>query len=54
MGNIAVNAQDVAHFWYEYLGTENIISDESKAILFHWGAGYKFKWNWYKYGGGLM
>jgi len=54
MGNIAVNAKDAATFWYEYLLTENIISDESKEILFHWGDGYRFKWNFYKYGGGLM
>jgi hypothetical protein len=53
-GNIAVNAKDAAIFWYEYLGTENLISDESKAVLFHFGLGYTFKWNWYAYGGGLM
>ena len=37
MGNIAVNAKDAATFWLEYLGTENIISDESKEILYNWG-----------------
>ena len=29
-GNVALSASDSAKFWYEYLGTENIISNEIK------------------------
>ena len=52
-GNIAVSAKDAATFWYEYLGTENIISDKSKEVLFHWGAPTKYVTMEYRYGGGL-
>jgi len=54
MGNIAVNAKDAATWWYEYLLTENIISDEIKRILFHTGNHHKYPNYLYKYGGGLM
>ena len=27
IGNIAISAKDAARFWYEYLGTENIINN---------------------------
>ena len=54
MGNLAISAKDAAHFWYEYLGTENIISDATKAILMNFPANIHFEWVEYAYGGGLM
>ena len=55
-GNIVISASDAARFWYEYLGTENIINNATKTILmenfFH--PVHINKWIKYAYGGGIM
>lgn len=53
-GNIAVSAMDISKFFYNYLGTENFISDSMKAKMLNWEngggtGGFKFI-----YGLGLM
>lgn len=38
-GNIAATVDDVAKFFYEYLGTENLIKKETLAKMMNWEAG---------------
>lgn len=54
-GNIAISAGDAARFWYEYLGTENIINNATKTILMeNFFQPYPCAWSLYAYGGGVM
>ena len=38
-GNIAATAEDVAKFFYQYLGTENLIKKETLAQMMNWEMG---------------
>jgi CubicO group peptidase (beta-lactamase class C family) len=54
-GNIAISAGDAATFWYEYLGTDNIINNATKTVLMeNFFKPVPYKWIKYSYGGGLM
>ena len=53
-GNIALSARDTAKFWYEYMGTENIITKEYQELLMHFQPKEHYEWVQYSYGGGVM
>ena len=51
-GNIAATSEDISKFFYQYLGTENIVSDSMKAKMVNWeSGGHSF---YFTYGLGLM
>lgn len=53
-GNIAVTSEDISKFFYQYLGTENIISDSMKAKMLNWEHGEGDEHFRFTYGLGLM
>ena len=54
-GNIAISAGNAARFWYEYLGTENMINNKTKSILMeNFFNPIRYFMSYYSYGGGLM
>jgi len=54
-GNIVISARDAAKFWYEYLGTENLINNATKTILMeNFFKPTPVGWGLYSYGGGVM
>ena len=53
-GNIAVTAMDISKFFYNYLGTENFISDSMKAKMQNWESGKGTEGFVFDYGLGLM
>jgi CubicO group peptidase (beta-lactamase class C family) len=54
-GNIAISASDAARFWYEYLGTENIINDDTKKdLMADFFTPIRHFMSFYSYGGGVM
>ena len=56
MGNLAISAENAARWWFEYMGTENIINNSTKNELmnFHLLEPIHYEWVMYAYGGGLM
>lgn len=53
-GNIAVSSMDISKFFYQYLGTQNFISDSMKAKMLNWEDGGGTGGFRFTYGLGLM
>ena len=51
---MALTAGDSAIFWNDYLGTEKLLTAETKNVLHHFDTPFPYEWILYSYGGGLM